>query len=186
MNQILKLQLKEHIKVMESIDSIKDNIEILYKMIDLSIKNKGKIMICGNGGSAADAQHFAAELVVKFEKKRSALPAIALSTDTSILTAAGNDFSFNDIFSRQIEALASKNDLVIGISTSGKSQNILEALRMANAKGAKTVILSGKSKVDLDFINHKININSIKTSRIQEAHLFIYHVICSMLDEKFR
>ena len=186
MKSLFDNNLTENIKVMNELIDIKDDIFNFYKMIEKTIKNENKILICGNGGSAADAQHFAAELMVKFEKKRSALPAIALTTDTSILTACGNDFTFDEIFSRQIEGLSKKNDLVIGISTSGKSKNVINALKKAKLKNSNTVILTGKNKINGNFIDHKIHVPSLKTSRIQEAHLFIYHIICSMLDEEFK
>lgn len=186
MNKTFTENLNENIKVMSDLINIQDQIFMLFNSIKDVINKDGKILICGNGGSAADAQHFAAELVVKFEKVRRPIAAIALTTDTSILTATGNDFSFDKIFSRQVEALAKKNDLMIGITTSGKSKNIINAMEVANKMHVRTVIMTGKSSFKNNFINHSINIPSSKTSRIQEGHLFIYHIICSLLDAEFK
>lgn len=145
-----------------------------------------KLLIAGNGGSAADAQHFAAELVGRFLTERRALPAVALSTDTSILTAVGNDYGFERIFSRQVEALAQPGDLVFGISTSGNSPNVLEALRAGRALGCKTVGLLGRdggaiaAAVDLALV-----VPVAETPHIQETHIAIIHLLCALIDERF-
>lgn len=143
-----------------------------------------KVLVCGNGGSAADAQHFAAELVVRFAKNRMALPAIALTTDTSILTAAGNDFSFDDIFSRQVEAFCQPGDVVIGISTSGNSPNVLKALAKAKELNGVTIAFTGgtggklKGTTDICFCA-PANV----TARMQECHELAIHIICLLVEE---
>ena len=152
-----------------------------------SIKSGNKIYICGNGGSAADAQHFAAELVVRYKNERKSIPCIALTTDTSIITACANDYSYDQIFSRQIEGLGSSGDLLIGISTSGNSQNIIEAFKLAKDKGMLTVCLTGKDggKVKSMDLDHTIVVPSNSTARIQEVHELILHAWCEMMDDEF-
>ena len=144
----------------------------------------GKLMLMGNGGSAADAQHIAAELVGRFKKERKAMPALALTVDTSSLTALGNDYGFDTIFERQVEALANKNDTVIGISTSGNSENVVRAVNKANSIGAFTIGLLGNDGGKLkDAVNLPIIIPSNDTARIQEVHITIGHIICEIIEE---
>tara|TARA_X000001036_G_scaffold77504_1_gene69114 strand:+ start:10340 stop:10891 length:552 start_codon:yes stop_codon:yes gene_type:complete len=183
---MLKNALKEHSAVFSNLSLIENDIIELYNMILSTIEKKGKVLIFGNGGSAADAQHFAAELVVKFEKKRQPIAAIALTTDTSIITSISNDLSFNKIFSRQIAAIANEEDLLIGISTSGKSQNVIQGLQIGKELNISTVLFTGENKLDDNFVDLYIHAPSDKTSRIQEVHLFVYHVICELIDEKFK
>jgi len=152
------------------------------------IKNRlqigGKLLLMGNGGSAGDAQHIAAELVGRFKKERKAIPALALTVDTSSLTALGNDYGFETIFERQIEALANKNDAVIGISTSGNSENVLRAIKKANSIGAYTIGLLGNNGGRLkEIVNLPIVIPSKDTARIQEVHITIGHIICEIIEE---
>ena len=162
--------VNESIKVKESIAAglVKD-IEEAAKAIIWSLKGGGKVLVFGNGGSAADSQHFAAELIGRFKKERASIPAIALSTDTSILTSLGNDYGFDVIFKRQVEGLRAKGDVLIGISTSGNSKNVLEAFKLAKSKGIKTIGLLGcgggvlGGNVDLSII-----VPSDNTPRIQE------------------
>jgi D-sedoheptulose 7-phosphate isomerase len=153
----------------------------------ISAINRGnKIFIIGNGGSAADAQHLATEMTVKMGKKRKSLPFIALTTDTSAITATGNDFRFNKIFSRQLEGLGQKNDILISISTSGNSPNILEALKIAKKRKIKTLSILGnkggkaKKNSDLSFI-----VKSNNPSRIQEIHIIFYQNFCHVIDDYF-
>ncbi len=159
--------------------------DLLLKTIDAD----KKILIFGNGGSAAEAQHFAAELVCQFEKKRRALAAIALTTDSSILTAQSNDFGFDSIFSRQIEALCRPGDVVIGLTTSdikddGHSQNILEAFKVAEKKGAKRIgLFSIKTKKLVKLVDVAILVPSENTALIQEAHLAIIHMLCGQIEK---
>ena len=144
----------------------------------------GKLLLMGNGGSAGDAQHIAAELVGRFKKERKAIPALALTVDTSSLTALGNDYGFDTIFERQVEALANKNDTVIGISTSGNSENVVRAVNKANSIGAFTIGLLGNDGGKLkDAVNLPIIIPSNDTARIQEVHITIGHIICEIIEE---
>lgn len=149
-----------------------------------ALKAGGKIIIFGNGGSAADSQHIAAELVGRFLKERKGLPAIALTTNTSILTAIANDYSYNQVFSRQLDAVAQKNDVAIGISTSGKATNVIEAVELANKKGLVTVALTGGDGGGLAKVAKiSIIVPSKSTPRIQEAHVTIGHIICQLVED---
>jgi D-sedoheptulose 7-phosphate isomerase len=139
----------------------------------------GKVILCGNGGSAADAQHIAAELVGRFEKERPPYRAIALTTDTSVLTAIGNDYGFDQVFARQVEALATPADCLIAISTSGKSANVLNAIAQAKHKGCNIIGLSGRTPMACTV---DICVDSDRTCRIQEAHGLIGHLLCELLD----
>lgn len=169
--------------VSEHIRAIKDSVTGFRTLTDVvglvrrTIESGSKILICGNGGSAADAQHFAAELVGKYCKQRKALPAIALTTDTSILTAIANDYGYDQVFARQIEALEQEGDILITISTSGQSPNIIEAIE--RFKGT-TIMLTGTSKSVADVT---VNVESKVTARIQEVHELMLHMICEGLDE---
>jgi len=148
------------------------------------ISRNGKILIFGNGGSAADAQHLAAELVNRFKKERAPLPAIALTTDTSILTAVANDYDFSQIFSKQILALGKKGDMALGISTSGKSSNVISALKVAKEIGLHTVGLSGgDGGLMKDVCDYLILVPSFETPRIQEGHLLFLHIFSELLEE---
>lgn len=142
-----------------------------------------KVMICGNGGSAADSQHFAAEIVGRFEKERRGFSAIALTTDSSILTAVGNDYGFDKIFSKQVEALGQQGDILIAISTSGNSENVIQAVEVAKNMGIFTVGFLGKDGGKLkDMVDKAFIVRSNSTARIQEVHLTLEHTICSILD----
>ncbi|HPX88891.1 MAG TPA: SIS domain-containing protein [Methylophilaceae bacterium] len=148
-----------------------------------TIQNGGKILIMGNGGSAADSQHIAAEIVGRYKKERKGMPAIALTTDTSILTSVGNDYGYDYIFARQIEALCRPEDLVIGITTSGNSANVVRAIEAAKAIGATTVGLTGGTGGKLkDLCDFSLVIPSSVTARIQEAHIFVGHSLCEILE----
>jgi D-sedoheptulose 7-phosphate isomerase len=147
------------------------------------IQRGGKILLCGNGGSAADSQHIAAEIVGRFKKERKGLPAIALTTDTSILTSVGNDYGYDYIFARQVEALCRAEDMLIGLTTSGNSANVVRAIEAANQIGATTVGLTGGSGGKLnDLCRYNIVVPSNVTARIQEAHIFIGHSLCEILE----
>jgi D-sedoheptulose 7-phosphate isomerase len=148
-----------------------------------AIKNGHKLFFCGNGGSAADSQHIAAEFVGRFQKERKAWPAIALTTDTSALTALGNDYNFDIVFSRQLQALGQKGDVLIAISTSGNSKNVLEAAKQAKSMGMVTIGVTGGNGGKLaDLCDIAIIAASSKTARIQEAHLVIFHTICELVE----
>jgi D-sedoheptulose 7-phosphate isomerase len=143
----------------------------------------GKLLFCGNGGSAADAQHLAAEFVGRFVKERNGLPAVALTTDSSILTAIGNDYGFDRVFSRQIEALGRPGDIVIGISSSGNSPNITAAMRQAATQGLKTIGLSGRDGGALaKCVDVPINVACANTARVQECHIAIGHLLCELVE----
>ncbi|MBN2038833.1 MAG: SIS domain-containing protein [Spirochaetes bacterium] len=178
--------LKDHISTVKMISGIRDVIENLAaKAIDI-LKNGGKLLIMGNGGSAADSQHMATEIAVRYKKQRKALPAIALTTDSSVLTAAGNDFSFDMIFSRQIEALATEKDMVIGISTSGNSLNVLKGIECAKDIGCTTAALLGsKGGAIASIPDLSVIVPSSNTPRVQECHILIIHIICEMIENEF-
>lgn len=161
-------------------------IENSIKKITDAIRTGNKLLVCGNGGSAADAQHITGEFLCRFYKDRIPLPAIALTTDTSILTSIGNDYSFDDIFKRQVEGLGKKNDILLGISTSGASKNILKAFQAAKLKGIFTILLTGSIKKEIALISDLvITTPSTDTPRIQEMHLLIEHIICEKVEEAF-
>lgn len=168
-------------KIEQLYPDIEETVNIIYN----SIKSGGKLMVCGNGGSAADAQHMAAEFVNRFLRERKPLPALALSTDTSNLTSIANDYSFEDIFSKQVEALGKKGDILMGISTSGNSKNVIKAVETANDMGITTVGLLGKDGGSIAGIaNKSIMVPSDSTPRIQEMHIFIIHTICQMIEDE--
>lgn len=175
----------------ESIRSLEEQVDVLQKTAELAvstIKSGGTIFITGNGGSAADAQHMAAELIGKLGMgiERKPLPAIALSTDTSIITAISNDFGFDRIFSKQIEALADKKDLLLAISTSGESRNIVEAVKVAKRKGMRVVLLMGsKDSILENMADIVIKIKGNNTPRIQEGHQATIHILCQLIESQF-
>ena len=150
-----------------------------------ALKDGKKVLACGNGGSAADAQHFAGELVVRFEKERQKLPGLALTTDTSILTACGNDYGFDDVFKLQVEAYGSAGDVLLGISTSGNSENVLRAVKAAREKGMEVILLLGKDGGKLKEYGTAVVVPVKETKRIQEAHITLIHAWCGMIDEAF-
>lgn len=148
----------------------------------------GKLLLCGNGGSAADSQHIATELTVRFERDRQALPAISLTTDSSALTAAGNDLGFDQIFARQVAALGRKGDLLIGLTTSGNSSNVIAALKSARSQGIATACLTGREGGAIakgGLADHCLIVPSDNTARIQELHIFIGHLLCAAIDAAF-
>ncbi len=186
MQSIIKHEFSEHIKASQNtLDSIADQIETASKICINSLKNGGKILIMGNGGSAADAQHIAAELVGRYKTERKGLPAIALTTDTSAITSIANDYGFLHVFDRQVEALAHKDDVVIGISTGGTSPNVVNALTAANKLDCKTIGLSGKDGGDFNALcDINLVVNSNDTPRIQEMHILIGHTICHLIEQE--
>ncbi len=187
-NKIIQESFKESIEVKQkTLIQEQQRIEQATNIIIQAIKEKRTIFICGNGGSAADAQHFATELTIRFEKNRPAINAIALTTDTSAITACANDFSFEEIFSRQLQALGKEKDVLIAISTSGNSKNIIKAIDYATQNKIKTIALLGKNggKIKQMNTNVSIIIPSNTTARIQEAHELIYHTICKIIDQEY-
>lgn len=181
-----KQLLREHQEVMQSLESLLPRLEAASEAVVACLKSGGKVLLCGNGGSAADSQHIAAEIIGRFETERNALPAIALTTDTSILTAVGNDYGYDEIFSRQVQGLARPGDVLMGYSTSGNSANIIAAFEAAAALGVKTISLTGrdggalKQLADIDLC-----VSSSSTARIQEAHAFLGHALCAAVDKAF-
>jgi D-sedoheptulose 7-phosphate isomerase len=179
--------LDEHLEVFGKLSAeLAESIRDCGRIIVETVRSGGKILVCGNGGSAADAQHLAAEFVGRYETERKALPAIALTTDTSALTAISNDYSFENVFKRQVEALANEGDCLIGISTSGNSPNIVQAVMEARRKGCRIIGLSGaKGKKLASLSDACILVPSERTARIQEAHITIAHIWCRMVDESY-
>jgi len=168
------------------IDTLTGDIELACEMITTAIKNGNKVLLAGNGGSAADAQHIAAELSGRFVKDRKALPGIALTVDTSALTSIANDYGYDHVFSRQVEALARPGDLFIGLSTSGNSQGILNAFSAAKTIGCKTLGLSGRDGGKMNGIcDLNVIVPSQTTARIQEMHILIGHILCKAVDDLF-
>ena len=180
----LQRSLEEHLKIIQSLlDSKLGEIGRGGQLICRTLAAGNKILLCGNGGSAADAQHIAAELVGRYEQERCAFPAIALTTDTSALTALSNDYGYEEVFARQILGLASEGDLLIAISTSGKSNNIVKAVEQAKQIGCQTLALTGCSGEPLaSLCDFALVIPSERTSRVQEAHITIGHLWCEMVD----
>ena len=180
-------EFKDHQNVLEgTVKGLAEEIEVAGELIVSTLKAANKILLFGNGGSAGDAQHIAAELTGRYKTERRGLPAIALTTDTSALTAIGNDFGYDRIFDRQVEAIGSEGDLLIGISTSGNSRNVLRALAYGKDNGMNTIGLSGKGGGDMrPLCDINIIIPSDDTARIQEMHILIGHVLCGIIDESF-
>lgn len=179
------LNLVEHERVVTQLRSLDAAVESVVLSIAQVIRGGGKLFLCGNGGSAADCQHIAAEFVGRFVDERRPLPAIALNTDTSALTCIGNDYSFDEIFSRQVRALATSRDCLLGISTSGNSGNVLRAIDIANELGLLTVGLTGRGGGGLA-VRAKLSIvvPSDVTARIQEAHILIGHTLCGGVEQQ--
>ncbi|HOX22714.1 MAG TPA: SIS domain-containing protein [Elusimicrobiales bacterium] len=180
----LRPETQELLTVLKTLDRHNDDIKLFASKIAEAFKNGRKLILLGNGGSAADAQHIAAEFVGRYKRERAGLPALALNTNTSTITSVGNDYSFEDIFSRQIEAFAAPGDIVVALSTSGNSPNAVKAVRMAKTRSCYTVGLLGcgggilRELVDLPII-----IESNKTPRIQECHIHLAHIVCGMAED---
>ena len=181
--ELLRNALNDHQNVMKQLESLLPQIDTVGQVMRECLQRGNKILLMGNGGSAADSQHIAAEIVGRYKRERRGLPAIALTTDTSILTAVGNDYGFDYVFSRQVEALCDPQDVVVGISTSGNSGNVVKAIEVAKQIGAITVLFSGGSGGKLaDMCDYALVMPSKETARIQEAHLFIAHSVCEIMD----
>lgn len=168
-----------------SLANLSGDIAEVVQILETAIQNGSKILLCGNGGSAADAQHIAAELLGRFKRERRAQPALALTTDTSILTAVGNDYDFTEIFSRQVEAHGAAGDVLIAISTSGNSQNIVKAAEKARDLSVMVVGLTGSSGGALaDQCDHMVRVPSDETSHIQEMHIAVGHMVCALVESR--
>ena len=173
---MLEAMIDAHIHCMERLKEMAPALDAAGSAMLECLTDGGKLLICGNGGSASDAQHFAAEIVGRFEKERRAFPAVALSTDTSILTAVGNDYGYDEVFARQVEGLGKPGDILIGISTSGHSENVIRAVERAQRLQMSTIGLLGKGGGALKaLVNRSIVMESDITARIQETHIFILH-----------
>lgn len=184
-NSVIEEQINnlKNLKENGYINTIKE----ISNLIIEQMKKGNKILIAGNGGSAADSQHFAAEIVGRFALERKGYPAIALTTDTSILTAIGNDYGYDTIFSRQVEGLGNAGDVFIGISTSGNSKNIIEAIKTAKENGLKVVGLTGKDGGKMkDMCDICLVLNYSETARVQEHHLMSYHLICEFVEKEMK
>ncbi len=178
-------ELNQHIAVMQLARQCSESVEAAADLLMTTFQNGNKLLLCGNGGSAADAQHIAAEFVVRYEQKRRALPAIALTTDSSILTAHANDFDFDSVFARQIEALGNAGDTLIAISTSGNSKNVIHAAQVARDKNLNVIALTGESGGALiNIATLTITVPSSVTARIQETHILIGHYWCGVVEER--
>lgn len=184
---MIKNELKAHQETVDkTVDKMIPNIEEASRLIIETLKNGNKVLLCGNGGSAADAQHIAAELVGRYKTERKGLPAMALTTDTSAITAISNDYGYNRVFDRQVEAFVQEGDLLIGISTSGESLNIISALLLAKEMGAKTLGFSGKGGGKMNYVcDLNLVVPSEDTPRIQEMHILIGHILCQAVDNGF-
>ena len=185
-----------HDKIIESqelFEKISKDRELINSLIKItqiccgSIEKGGKIIFAGNGGSAADAQHFAAELMIRFEKERNSIASIALNSDSSLITACANDFGYDEIFKRQLEGLARKNDVFIAISTSGKSQNIVKALEFTQKNEILSILFTGANQSNVEKnCDYVIKIPSKNTARIQEGHTLIGHILCGMIEKNLQ
>lgn len=178
--------IKESIRVKESVQkTLSSEIKIVVGMIASALKKNGKLILFGNGGSAADSQHIAAEFVGRFKLERQALPSISLTTNTSVLTSIANDYGYDETFSRQIEGLASEHDIVLAISTSGNARNVIMGVLEAKKLGIKTIALTGSGGGELATIaDISLIVPSNNTPRIQEAHIMIGHIICELVEKK--
>ena len=184
-NQEIKNSIRESSNIILNSENLSEQIEKSINEIIKCFSTKNKIIIFGNGGSAADAQHIVAEFIGRFQKERKSLPAIALTTDSSILTSLSNDYSYEVVFSRQCESLVSKGDVVIGISTSGNSKNVEKGIKTAKKMGAITIgLLGGNGGTISKIVDIPIIVRSNNTARIQEVHRVIYHIICGIVERE--
>lgn len=176
-------EIDSHKKTLEELKTINADVLKACEMIANTLKNGGKVLVCGNGGSAADSQHFAAELTGRYKTERSPLCGIALTTDTSAITAIGNDYGYDEVFARQVGGIGRSGDILVGISTSGNSKNILNALEVAKRLKIKTIGLSGKGGGKMNGLcDLNLVVPSNDTARIQEMHILIIHTICCAVD----
>ena len=187
MIEVFKKEISESIEVKKRLLNSSENLIVIEELVIeciKSLKNGGKIIFCGNGGSFADSQHLTAEFISKLRFDRSPLPAIALGTNSSNLTAIGNDYGFEYIFERELIALYGKHDVFIPISTSGNSKNVIRAIKKANKLGIKTYGLTGINSGKMDDLCNTIKIPSYKTEKIQECHIMLGHIICFLIEKE--
>jgi len=182
----IKSEFNSHLETINKvINNMENDLMNASQIVVDALKNGNKVLLCGNGGSAADAQHIAAELTGRYKCERRGLPGIALTTDTSALTAIGNDYGYDRVFDRQVEALANSGDVLIGISTSGNSPNVISALKLAQEMGCKTIGFSGRTGGAMnDVCDINLIVPSDNTPRIQEMHILLGHTICQIIDDK--
>ena len=184
-NHMIKKTLERSTKIITELSDLSDEINKTANLIVTAINKNRKIIIIGNGGSAADAQHIAAEFLGRYKLKRKSIPAIALTSNSSTTTAIANDYDFSNIFSRQCESLVSKGDVVIGISTSGNSENVVKGLRTSSKNGGLTIgLLGNKGGKIKNIVDVSLIVKDTSTPRIQEAHRVIYHIICEIVEEE--
>lgn len=187
MQNMINKEFQLHLETIQKVqETMSETLESACQMAIDTLKNGNKVLLCGNGGSAADAQHIAAELTGRYKTERRGLPGIALTTDTSALTAIGNDYGYDRIFDRQFEALANEGDLLIGISTSGNSANVINAFKLAKQMKCKTLGLSGRNGGAMNEVcDLNLVVPSSDTPRIQEMHILFGHTICQAIDDAF-
>lgn len=187
MKDKIAADIRSSIEAKQALLASPDQLAVIEKMIQLTIdalRAGNKLLFCGNGGSAADSQHLAAEFVGRYEKERRSLPAIALTVDTSALTAIGNDYSYDRVFERQLEGLGRKGDVLFGISTSGNSKNVVAAAKRAKEMGLKVIVMTGGTGGALKDLADAAFVAPVKkTSRIQESHIMVGHILCERVDE---
>jgi len=184
MNKIIQSNFEEHKEVLSQINSLEVTIEKVAKLLICSLKENKTIFWCGNGGSASDSQHLTGELIGRFKGDRKPLKSVSLNADSAVMTCIVNDYGYDHIFSRQIEALGTEGDILIGISTSGNSNNVNNAFRMAKEKKIHTVGLLGKGGGEaFKLVDHSIVIPSQSTARIQEMHIIVGHILCELIEE---
>lgn len=180
----LDAALERHRAALDTLPALKGELAQAAELCIHALQSGGKLLICGNGGSAADAQHFAAELTGRFRRERGPLAALALTTDSSALTCIGNDYDFSEVFSRQVAALARPGDVVIGLSTSGKSPNVRRALQVAQELGAGTILFSGSRLQEKPAgVDVLLAVQAERTAQIQEMHILLIHVLCESIDD---
>lgn len=188
MKEIIQARVAESIKVKQ--ETLSKNAETVARMaeeITKALKNNNKVFFFGNGGSAADSQHMAAEFIGRFQRERRSLPAIALTTDSSVLTALGNDYGFDVVFSRQLEGLAQKGDVAVAISTSGNSKNVIAGVYQAKKTGLKVMSFTGCGGGKLaPLCDLNLIVESSNTARIQESHICFFHIICELVEDQFK
>ena len=184
-NRVIEKTLEQSTKIITDLHDLSDEINKTANLIITAINKNRKIIIIGNGGSAADAQHIAAEFLGRYKLKRKSIPAIALTSNSSTTTAIANDYDFSDIFSRQCESLVSKGDVVIGISTSGNSENVVKGLKTSSKNGGLTIgLLGNKGGKIKNIVDVSLIVKDTSIPRIQEAHRVIYHIICEIVEEE--
>ena len=186
MKKVISEFIERHKKLVDKFErSNVDTILKISEMICEALKGGGCVYLCGNGGSAADCQHIAGEFVGRFKRNRAPLPAVAFSTDTSVITCIGNDYSYNDIFTRQVEALVKKTDILWAFSTSGSSANVVAAAKLAKEKGAKVIGFTGKANSELEKISDQCLCSDVDwTNTAQEIHMLAYHIICELIERE--